>query len=75
MSRPDSSAILERIQQKEDSPFGMLFLNVPQPQPKHIHQGVFLAKLSTKEPEETRLDKSGKMKTDWHDDEDNWKDD
>jgi len=73
--RPVVSAILEAIQHNDGSPFGMLFLGVPQPQPKAVYHGILLAKLSTKEPIETSLDgKDGKTKTDWEDDEDNWTD-
>jgi hypothetical protein len=73
--RPTTSGILETIQREHDSPFGMLFLSVPQPQPKAFYRGILLAKLSTKEPIETSLDgKDGKTKTDWEDDEDNWTD-
>lgn len=73
-TRP-TSIILEHIQREHDSPFGMQFLSVTQPQRKAYYHGILLAKLSTKEPIETSLDgKDGKTKTDWEDDEDNWTD-
>lgn len=74
-SRSATSAILKYIQSKNNSPFGMLFLSIPQPQPKAFYHGILLAKLSTKEPIETSIDgKDGKTQTDWEDDEDNWTD-
>jgi hypothetical protein len=74
-TRPAYSPLLTAIQQRADSPFGMQFLTVPLPQPQAVYRGRIVAKVSTSEPTETSNDsKNGSTKTDWEDDEDNWKD-
>lgn len=74
-TRPTASPVLVAIQERADSPFGMLFLGVPSIQPKALYKGRFMCKVSTKEPEETSNDSNdGSTSTDWADDEDNWED-